>query len=184
MKFIFLTFSIIFLVYLILPGPSSISDFKALPNSEKSKLEGDTIQVPNITAYYSNNYRDFVTKFYQQALQSNTKFPFPPIRLNYPPEFAFTAIKDQTQATYLEEYVYPFRESIFVNGMEPFYESDKKAKFAGATFFEQDKKLFETKTTLRYYPSSIMHRLTVWMGVNISLVGLWVVGRKVLNVRS
>ena len=42
------------LVYLLVPGPSKIEDFPPLPTSTKSALEGDTIQNPNIAAYYSN----------------------------------------------------------------------------------------------------------------------------------
>ena len=39
-------------------------------------------------------------------------------RLNYPPEDAQTLIRDQTQATFLEEIVHPMRESLFIAGNE------------------------------------------------------------------
>lgn len=164
--------SLLFLVYLLMPGPTSIKDFSPLPDSVKSTEEGDTIQVPNVSAYFSNFFRPIVIPFYKQEMQKNTLFPFPPLELNYPPEFAFTAIKDQTQSTYLEEFVYPLRESTFVNGFEPFYENGRP-KYLGATQIVVNQRVFNSKTTLRYYPSSLWARMVVWLGVNISIFLLW-----------
>jgi len=189
-KLIGAVFSALLLVYLVLPGPSSIEEFKPLPNSAKSTLSGDTVQVPNVVGYFSNNYRAFVTDFYQADFGRLTALPFAPWRLNYPPEFAYTAIKDQTQSTFLEEYYYPLRGSLFVNGLEPFYE-DGTPKYWGAnpfvvpdgTYDEQNSQpkmvSFENKTTLRYYPVALWSRLVIWMGINLSVIGLWVVGRRI-----
>lgn len=178
-KIIAISFSIIFLIYLLWPGPTSVSNFAVLPNSDRSTLEGDTVQVPNVIAYFSNNYRDSVTSFYKNNYSSLIKIPFLPIRLNYPPELAYTAIKDQTESTYLEEYVYPFRDSLYVNGMEPFYQ-DGQPKYWGATKFISANGSFETKTTLRFYPSSIIFRVISWVGINLSVYLLWKVGRRVV----
>ena len=178
MKIILATLSLVFLIYLLAPGPTSINDFPSLPNSLKSTEEGDTIQVPNVAGYFSNSYRSFATNFYRGIYQSKTIFPFPPLRLNYPPEFAFSAIKDQTHSTYLEEFVYPLRDSLFVNGWEPFEEVTKKPRYQGATPFEPGGKSFETKVTLRYYPSPLWARILVWLGINISLMLVWTVGKK------
>jgi hypothetical protein len=181
-KIIYTFFSALFLIYLLMPGPSSIYDLPDLPNSMKSTLEGDTIQVPNVKGFFSDNYRDFATGFYRSAYQKTTLFPFPPLRLNYPPEYAFTAIKDQTESTYLEEYVYPLRDSLYVNGLEPFDSATKKGRFTGATYvYEDDNHKFETKVTLRYYPSPMWARVLVWMGINISLVAVYVIGKKVFK---
>ena len=95
-KKIYLIFSLLFLVYLIMPGPKQISDFKSLPSSDKSTLEGDTIQIPNVSAYFSNNYRNFVTSFYLENYLNKTWLPFPPLRLNHPPEYAWKVIKKHT----------------------------------------------------------------------------------------
>lgn len=178
-KQILLVFSIILLIYLLLPGPDSINDFPPLQSSAKSTLEGDTIQVPNVAGYFSANYRDFSTNFYRQAYQKNTWFPFPPLKLNHPPEFAFTAIKDQTHSTYLEEYYYPLRDSFFINGEEPFYQ-DGRAKFRSSTLFEQDDKLYETKVVVKFYPSSIFARIIVWGGICLSSVLLWKLSRRII----
>ncbi|BCX14807.1 MAG: hypothetical protein KatS3mg088_490 [Patescibacteria group bacterium] len=175
-------FSIIFLLYLIWPfEPKRIDDFSALPQSTKSDLTGDTIEVPNVAAYFSNNYRNFVTKYYRNEFQYKTKFPFPPLTLNHPPEYAFNYIKDQTQSTYLEEYVYPLRGSLFVNGLEPFDEKTKKPRYSAASHFSAGGMLYETKVTLRYYPTKIINRIGVWSGINLIVVFLWKLSRKLVN---
>lgn len=178
-KFIFIFFSLCLLVYLLIPGPSSIRDFPALPSSVKSDLEGDTIQVPNVSAYFSDNFRVFVNNFYKENYKKQTLIPFLPIRLNYPPEFAYTAIKDQTRSTYLEEYVYPLRDSLFVNGYEPFYENGKP-KFWGSIKADEKNNIYYNKTTLRYYPSSYIARLIVWLGITLSVLFIWKTGRRVI----
>ena len=92
---------------MIWPEPNRISDFKPLPNSAKSTLEGDTIQIPNVSAYFSNQFRQFVVPFYLKDYQQNSHFPFPPLKLNHPPEDSWVVIKKPTDTTYLEELVYP-----------------------------------------------------------------------------
>lgn len=174
LKFLFLFSSLLFLVYLFWPfEPKSISDFSPLPQSTKSTLSGDTVEVPNVSAYFSDNYRSFVTKYYKNHFQYMTKLPFPPIVLNHPPEYAFDYIKDQTQSTYLEEYVYPWRGRLFVNGLEPFDEKTKLPRYEGAVKFETEGMLYETKVTLRYYPTPLWARMVVWFGVNIVVILLF-----------
>lgn len=179
--FFYTAISVVFLVYMLWPySANSIEDFSSLPNSIRSKLSGDTTEVPNLKAYYSNNYRDFVISYYYQQFWMLEKMLFPPLKLNYPPEFAFQAIKDQTHSTYLEEFTYPFRASLFINGLEPFEEDTKNPRYPAASNFEQDGYSYETKVTMRYYPSSIYLRIVVWLGINVSVLLLWKVGKKVL----
>lgn len=159
------------------PGPAHITQFPALPSSAKSTLAGDTVQIPEVAAYFSDNYREFVIPFYSKAYQQFTKFPFAPIRLNYPPEFSWTAIKRHTDSTYLEELVYPLRDSLFVNGFEAFYQDDTP-KFWGATKFEQEGRMWDTKATLRFYPSSILARLIVWFGIILSVLWIYKLGKR------
>lgn len=172
LKVIFVFFSAVLLAYLVWPQPRSIDEFADLPKSTRSTLEGDTIQVPNIKAFFSDNFRDFSTNYYKSDIQKLYGLPFPPLRLNYPPEYAFTAIKDQTQSTYLEEFVYPLKGSIYVNGLEPLTE-DGKPKYPGAIKFEIGKERYFTKVTLRYYPSPLWARLGVWGGINLVFILLW-----------
>lgn len=178
-KIIFIFFSFVLLIYLLMPGPSSVDDFPALPSSAKSTLEGDTIQIPNISAYFSDNFRFFVTSFYQENYKKQVLIPFLPIRLNYPPEFAYTAIKDQTRSTFLEEFVYPLRDSLYVTGYEPFYE-DGKPKFYGSVKADEEDNIYYNKTTLRYYPSTYLTRLIVWLGIVLSVSFIWKAGRRII----
>jgi hypothetical protein len=179
-KILYAILSLAFLIYLIWPySPSSIEDFKDLPNSVRSKLSGDTVEVPNLKAYFSDNYREFVLSFYSKNFQEKHKFPFKPLRLNYPPEYAFEYIKDQTHSTYLEELTYPMRGSLFINGLEPFDNETGEIRYAGATHFVQDNQSFETKVTMRYYPSPLWARVLIWLGINVSFIMLYKVLRRI-----
>lgn len=163
---------------MLLPGPNSIDDFPPLPDSTKSNLSGDTWQVPNVAAYFSNQMRGFVIPYYYQMYKNLNTLPVPPMRLNYPPEFAFTAIKDQTHSTYLEEFLYPLKGSLFINGYEPFTQ-DGQPKFRGAARLDYEGKIYGTKTTLKLYPAPFWVKIVIWAGIVLSLYWLWKLGRKV-----
>lgn len=178
-KKFFVIFSILFFIYMAWPGPSRIDQFAPLPNSSKSTLEGDTIQIPNVSAYFSDNFREFVMPFYLKNYWSLTRFPFPPLRLNHPPEYSWIAIKKHTDSTYLEELIYPLRSSLYVNGIEPFY-SNGQPKYWGATKFEVEGKSLFTKTTLRFYPSTFWARFLVWAGIVLSVFMLYRMSRKII----
>lgn len=179
MKYLFISFSLLLLIYMLWPGPSKISEFNPLPHSSKSTLAGDTVQIPNVAGYFSDNYREFVVPFYSANYQRQTRFPLPPLRLNHPPEYSWKTIKKHTDSTYLEELVYPLRDSLFVNGFEPFYE-DGKPKFWGSAKFDVDGQSFYTKTTLRFYPSKSIVRILVWFGIITSIYLLFKMGRRIL----
>ena len=172
--------AIIFLLYLLAPGPRLIGDFNPLPVSFKSTYPGDTWQVENISAYYSDNYRDTAITFYGKLYSEQTFLPIKPIRLNYPPEFAYVAIKVQTQSTYLEELVYPMRDSLFVNGLEPF-EKSGEPRYEGAFPFIEGNVEYLTKVTLRYYTSPVWARLVLWAGVVVSIYLLSKMTRRIVN---
>lgn len=180
-KKIYIFFSVILLIYMIWPGPSKISDFAALPDSDKSTLEGDTIQIPNVSAYFSDKYREFVVPFYRENYRKNSYFLFPPLAINHPPEYAWIAIKKHTDATYIEELVYPLRDSLYVNGFEPFY-PDGSDKFWGSAKFEENGQLWFTKTTLRFYSSNIFIRFMVWLGIVVSILFIYKTGKGVVKI--
>jgi hypothetical protein len=180
MNKIFIVFSAIFLIYMVWPGPSKISDFKALPDSFKSTLSGDTTQIPNVSAYFSNHFRNYATDFYKKNYQQNFRFPTEPIIINHAPERAWIAIKKHTDSTYLEEYVYPMRDSLYVNGLEFFYE-DGTPRFWGSSLFNEGGKNWYTKVTLRYYPSNIFIRIIVWFASVLSIVFLFRLYKKVIK---
>lgn len=161
------------------PGPSRIDQFSPLSDSVKSTLSGDTVQIPNVSAYFSDNFREFVVPFYLKSYWRFTRLPFPPLRLNHPPEYSWLVIKKHTDSTYLEELVYPLRSSLYVNGLEPFTSSGEP-RWWGSTKFEVEGKSLYTKTTLRFYPSPFWARFLVWVGITLSILLLYKMSRKII----
>ncbi len=179
MKVTFIIFSVLLFIYMMWPQPQQIYQFNPLPSSVKSDLAGDTWQIPNVAAYFSNKYRAFSIKFYQNNFWNLVKLPFPPYRLNYPPEYSFIAIKKHTDTTYLEELVYPLKESLYVNGFEPFYENGQP-KYWGAPRFNVEGKTWDTKVTLRLYSSTFYIRLIVFLGIISSIFLLFKLSKRIL----
>lgn len=70
---------------------------------------------------------------------------------------------------------------MFVNGLEPFDEKTKKPRYSAASYFSAGGMLYETKVTLRYYPTKIINRIGVWAGINLIVVLLWKLSRKLIN---
>lgn len=179
-KKIFLIFSVLLLIYMLWPGPSKISQFRTLPDSAKSTLSGDTTQFSNITAYFSNHFRDFVTNFYYKNFWEVSHLPFPPLKLNHPPEYAWIAINVNVDSTYLEEYIYPLRDSLFVNGFET-HQDDGSLIFVGAPALEEANKIWYSKTTLRFYSSNFMAKIIVWLGIIIVIRSLYRLTKNIIK---
>ncbi|MDO8638486.1 MAG: hypothetical protein Q7R43_02845 [Candidatus Daviesbacteria bacterium] len=179
-KKILTTLFIIGLLYIILPGPTSIANFSPLPHSAKSTEPGDTVQSPNIAAFFSFFKRADITEFYRKNYQELFWFGklIPPLTLNYPPEEAKITIRDQLYVTFMEEYVYPLRGAIFVGGYEPFVENEmlgNEHNFIG-DHVHINGIYYDSKTTLRFYPNNpvlrIMIYLAIW-GVSLKLFKIW-----------
>lgn len=169
-------FFLLGLIYILIPTTLTINSFPPLPNSTKSKLEGDTSQNPNIAAYFSQFRREFITKFYKSDFERKLipGLPLPVVRINHPPEYAYTYIRDQQESTFLEEYTRPLRESLFVNGYEPLIENQirrREASLIGNNIIYEEK-LYPSKTTIRYYPTSPFFRVLVYIGIWISAIAL------------
>lgn len=164
------------LIYLLWPGPSSIQSILSIPNSLKSDEPGDTVQNQNIAAYFSQTERDFITNFYYNQFSYLNIFgiKIPAIRFNYPPEDAKTQVRDQIQTTYLEEYSYPLRNSLYVNGFDKVIWN----KLNHVPTDELNKNIiineesFNSKTTLRYYGSPVIWRIIIYIGVWILSLSL------------
>lgn len=154
-------------VYLLIPSPSFPSP---LPNSPQSREPGDVKDLSHKRAYFTNMSRAEVMDHYSSVFYLPGLSVIPKVRLNYPPEEAFTYIDDQTLSNYLEEFVFPLRESLYVNGYEPGPDDDQIA-FEGTPY--------KAKVTVRYYRSNVFARLLV---VGLSLGMLWWGGREYLNV--
>lgn len=177
---LFVIFSVVFLIYMIWPGPGSITQFSALPDSAKSTLSGDTIQIPNVSGYFSNKFRNFVTPFYKNNYQQISYFPFPPLRINHPPEYSWTVIKQQTETTYLEEFTYPLRDSLYVNGYE-ILRPDGTPIFYSAPKLEEAGKSWPAKATLRLYTSNVLVRIIIWAAILVSMKNIFKLGNKIIK---
>ena len=155
------------LLYLILPGPSSIGDFPILPESTKSQLEGDTVQNPNLVAYFSQFKREYITEYYWNYYKdwSYLGIHLPLFKINHPPERAFTFIRDQQESSALEEYYLPFRESLFVNVYDPVIYNQVRRKEVDfwTSHLEYNGNYYGSKTTIRYYSSSLTARVSVYI---------------------
>lgn len=107
--------------YLLLPSPPPLPP---LPDSLKSVEPGDTVQIPGVSAYYSDHDRQTIISFYEQSFKKSAfmGIPLPTFRINHPPEKSKQVYVDTMRSYYLEEIVHPFKESLYVNGFE--WESD------------------------------------------------------------
>lgn len=148
------------IIYLSLPSPR----YPDLTSGARSDEPGDTWQNPDQKGYYSNSDRATVLSDIQSQFSLQLAgITIPSYRLNYRPEEAYDFVRDQLQSYYLEEIIYPLRESIFVNGWEP----KKSPKFAGLPEESiPDISLhgipYDAKITLRPVNSPVWARLIVW----------------------
>lgn len=138
---VFTIFGLLFIAYLSFPSPRFPAE---LPGSYQSSLPGD-VETPLRRGYYTDMTRSDVLSWYE------SQFKWGPL-LNYPPENAQTLIRDQTQSTFLQEIVHPFRESIYINGFEP-----TEAQYNQIA----DGKTWRQKVIVRYVPSSLVLRLVL-----------------------
>lgn len=148
------------LIYLILPSPI----YPDLTQAERSDEPGDTWQNPDQKGYYTNLQRAEVLEQIQSKFTIKLLgFSVPSYRLNYRPEEALSLVRDQLKSYYLEEIVYPFRESIFVNGWEPtnspqyakmLKNEDPDISFRGVPFL--------SKVTLKPTNSKAASRVIIW----------------------
>jgi len=148
--FFILIFSIL-LIYVIIPAP----EFPLPPNDSLQSSEPADLETPLRRSYFTNFTREEVMKHYKDQLSSSAYLgiALPTYSFNYPPEEAQTIIRDQTNSTFLEEIVYPFRMSVFINGYEP---KTKK----GLVFFE-DNRTWRQKIIVKYVESYVGVRICI-----------------------
>ena len=170
----------ILLIYLLLPQPEYPPP---LPDSLKSTEEGDTVQVPGVSAYYTDYKRAEVVKFYQQSFAKSSflGLPFLQIKLNHPIEHSREVIRNPFLASYVEEIVHPFRESLIIAGWEPVN--------APAQFYNENDRLpiivgerqYFGKATLRYFTSTPYIRVAVFLLTTMVGVAVYFNFRKILS---
>ncbi|HWS49056.1 MAG TPA: hypothetical protein VN174_03340 [Candidatus Methanoperedens sp.] len=157
----FVLFNAFSLTYLLIPTPV----LKDLPSSAKSNEPGDTIQLKNVSAYYTNLSRTEVINFYKSVYTSPII-----VRLNHPPELSKSIIKDTIQSYYLEEFSLPFKESLYINGYEwendVFTKPEKRIK--NKLIYEG--KEYRSKITLKVIPTPIPLRLLSFFATEIAII--------------
>lgn len=178
MKKLWLGLGILLTIYLIIPGPKMPPP--GLPKSLKSTEPGDTVQIENLSAYFTNKSRQEVIAYYQDYFSKSSflNIPLPTIRLNRPPEYAKQVIKDTIQTYYFEELVHPFRESLFINGFD--WEKDV---FTPEASREKNKikvggKIWQAKITLHWFPSHVLVRTSIFW---FSWILLWQIGKEAVK---
>ena len=140
----------VLILYLVLPN----SNFPIPPVNSLQSNEPADQETPLRRSYFTDYTRDEITHYYKGEIEKNNilSVRIPSINLNYPPEEAQFRIRDQTRSSFLEEIVYPLRESFYINGFEP--KEDKDAIYV-------DGKLWRQKITIRQVPSSLFSRLLI-----------------------
>jgi len=151
-KIIYLFFSLLFVIYIVLPTNGFP---EPPPDSIQSQEPADT-ETALRRAYFTNFNRAEVMDYYAQQFAKMSLFGFsvsiPGIRLNYPPEDSQTLIRDQTRTSFLEELVHPLRESVYINGFVPTQPKDD-------IWYEG--KHFTQKIIIKYSYTGLIVRLAV-----------------------
>ncbi len=186
MRKVLIIFFFLGLVYILAPGPSSIDDFPPIPGSLKSDEPGDTVQVPNVAAYFSDYDRSQITKFYKESYRNSYFFGLviPPVSLNYPPIAAYQYVRDLLQlSTFLEEYSYPLKGSLFVNGYEQIVMRKVKGlpPKEGPDQMQIKGQFFDSKTTIRYYPVDLFNSLVVYLGIWMLALSLYFLAQRIFR---
>jgi hypothetical protein len=188
-KVILLAIFLLGLGYLFWGGDVSVLELPAIPNSAKSTEPDDTYVYPNTVAYFSNSRRNEVVKLYSDSYQKlyckedilkiiNPFCYFGPIFNNRRIEDANVVIKDQILVTYLEEYSYPFKSTLYINGYEPYDKNGKRFNSRSYPIII-DKVLYDTKTTLKIYQPNILSQVMIYTGIWLAFIWLVLLVRKV-----
>lgn len=135
-----------------------------LDNATLSNEEGDTWQNPDQRGYYTNLTRSQVLNQIQSKSQIKIfGWTVPNYRLNYRPEEAHELIRDQLKSNYMEEIVYPLRNSIYVNGWEPkkspLYANKPAKEIPDISIYGIP---YEAKITLKPNNSHVVTRIFFW----------------------
>ena len=158
--------------YLVLPPPA---DFPDLPGAVKSIEPGDTGQIKNVSAYYTDMPRKNVVDFYFNYFSRSPFLNIPLItyKLNHPPERIREVLRETQQSTYVEEIVHPFRESVFINGFEWNNDPFTPPWAREQNILMVNGKTYQFKVTIFYQESKVWQRLIIFYlatGLGCSLV--------------
>jgi len=171
---IFISILIIFNLFAVFYLTSNTPTLPDLPNSIKSDLPGDTVQISNVSAYFTNMTRTEVMNFYKAYYSGLFR-----INLNHPPERSKEIFVNTMQSYYLEEFVLPFKESLYVNGFE--WENDvfTKVENRSKNKLVYNNKEYKAKITIRRFPTTIPNRLIAFFSTEIGLIIIVIVLKKI-----
>lgn len=165
-------FNILCLWYLLTPTPQ----VPPLKDAIKSNLPGDTTQLKNVSAYYTNLSRTEVITFYKSYFNG----PFR-IQLNHPPEKAKDIIVNTLQSYYLEEFVFPFKQSIFINGYD--WQKDvftkPEKRFANKLIYNNIE--YQSKITIKVFPTTTPERLVGFFSTELAIFAIFFLYKSVLK---
>lgn len=154
-------FNLLAFAYLLIPLPQ----IPPLANSVRSTLPGDTTQLTNVSGYFTNLTRTEVITFYK----ANLNGPFR-IQLNHPPEKAKEIITDTIQSYYLEEFVFPFKGSVFINGYDWQNDVFTKPEKRIANKLIYNGVEYQSKITTKSFPTPLWARVITLLSVQIILI--------------
>ncbi|HEY5601306.1 MAG TPA: hypothetical protein VIK81_04455 [Patescibacteria group bacterium] len=150
--------------YLLLPTPK----ISGLPNSFQSIEPGDTVEIPGVSAYYTDILRDDVLNYYKKQIKTTPflNLPLPFVLLNHPIQYGRLGgyFSDQLKTTYIQEYVHPLRGQLLINGFGAKDSFALKAIQTPATFdyFFINNQKWESKVTIKYVDSNPIVRVVIF----------------------
>lgn len=160
-KFAFIFALVLGTFYLLLPAPEN---FPPPLQGVKSIEPGDTTQITNVSAYYTDIPRKDILDYYQGYFSRSPFLGIPLItyRLNHPPERIREVLRNTQQSTFVEEIIHPFRESVFINGFEWNNDPLTPVKSRPKNILVVDGTTYQFKITLYYQESKIWQRLMIF----------------------
>lgn len=160
---VFIIFCLSGVFYLALPNYS----FPTPPPGVLKSQEPADMETPLRQGYFTNYSRAEVLSWYRGQFEYTYifghKIKLPTLLLNYPPEDAETLIRDQTSSTFLQEFVHPFRESLYINGFKPSAVENKP-------LFNVNGKSWEQKITVRFVPGNVIIRELIFVATALMII--------------
>ncbi len=140
-RFSLIAIALVLAVYLFLPDPI----VPGVPQGSLVSNEPADTESKYRTAFFTSLSRSDLIDYYQQHFSSS-------IKLNHPPEDAYSTIRDQTRSSWLEELINPGKNSLYINGFYPTRPTDQ-LNFNGVHY--------AAKITIKYVPSTLPQRFTI-----------------------
>lgn len=161
---VFSVFCILGIAYLAFPN----CDYPSPPPGVLKSQEPADLESPLRQGYFTNYSREEILSWYKEQFScpSILGIKIPKLLLNYPPEYAQTIIRDRTDIGWLQEYVYPMREGIYINGFAP-------AGGDGQPILTVDGELWKQKIIVKQVSSNVWVRETLFVLSALGIVMIY-----------